>query len=561
MKKIRLMALLMALSTMLLACGNAGSSGSGSDTTGEGGVTQDHTTAPSNNGNNGELQLPIVDDGSVSLSLFVTTRLGVDNYDDNTYTDWIEEQTGLKLTFVVAPEQSAEEKLNAILTSGEYPDIITGNRSIPLTQLKLYGDQGIFVELNDLIEMHGSNIKTLLQDYPEAMNIMETPEGKIYGLPDLNECYHCTMDGKMWVYEPWLKALSIDIPQTTEEFKDMLIAFKNDDPNGNGEADEIPMMGSNSGGWNAFPEIFLMNSFTYYSSTSEGLYINDGKVTAAFTEDAYKDGLKYLNGLVSEGLLAPETYTQDNNILIQNVDNPDPIIGAIPSGYMGMFTQIGASDRWQDFIAIAPVEGPDGIRYSRWNPYSSLTIKFAITDKCENLREAMMLADFFYTEEATLRNVNGEPGVGWQYLDGSTDKLGIDGKPAKYETLLGVDDLPTNTSWNQSSLTYRTAEFRLGAALGGDSAFEKPLHYMTEENYAPYQPDIEMVIGPMYFSEDQSNELITIETAVRSYIRERNAAFITGASDIDATWESYLKELENIGLPRLLEIYQEALGS
>lgn len=557
MKRTKIIALSIVTALFLVACGNGNSTGGSSDVSGttpnEGSETN-QVDAPS------ELQLPIVTDGSVTLSLFLTTRLGVDNYEDNSYTDWVEDQTGINLEFYVAPEQSAEEKLNAILTSGEYPDIITGSRSIPLTQLKLYGDQGIFKELNEPIEQYGTNIKTFLDDYPEALNIIETPEGKIYGLPDLNECYHCTMDAKMWIYQPWLDTLNIETPQTTEEFRDMLLAFKDQDPNGNGLADEIPMMGSNSGGWNAFPEHFLMNSFTYYSASTEGLYIDEDKVTAAFTEDAYKDGLKYLNGLVTDELLAPETYTQDNNILIQNVDNPDPIIGAVPSGYMGMFTQIGASDRWKDFVAISPVEGPDGVRYSRWNPYGNITVKYVVTDKCENVREAIMLADFFYTEEATLRNVNGEPDVGWQYLSEGTDKVGINGEPARYETLLGVDDLPTNTSWNQSTLSYRTADFRLGAALGGDSEFEKPLHDMTVENYAPYQPGIEMVIPPMYYTEDQSNELITIETAVRSYIREKRAAFITGALDIDTAWESYLGELEQIGLSRLLEIYNEALG-
>lgn len=39
----------------------------------------------------------------------------------------------------------------------------------------------------------------------------------------------------------WLEKLYFDMPTTTEELKEVLIAFKTKDPNGNGKADEIPL--------------------------------------------------------------------------------------------------------------------------------------------------------------------------------------------------------------------------------------------------------------------------------------------------------------------------------
>ena len=46
----------------------------------------------------------------------------------------------------------------------------------------------------------------------------------------------------MFVYKPWLDKQGMDVPETTEEFKDMLIAFRDQDPNGNGKKDEIPYL-------------------------------------------------------------------------------------------------------------------------------------------------------------------------------------------------------------------------------------------------------------------------------------------------------------------------------
>lgn len=507
----------------------------------------------------GELELPIVSDGSVTLTLYEHTRLGVDDFENNEFTTWLQDQTGIQLDFIVSPEQSALEKLNVLLVSGDYPDVITGNIGMPSAQINLYGQQGIFLALNDYIDQYGVNTQKAFEAYPAALDIITMPDGNIYALPDINDCYHIQMDYKMWVYQPWLDTLGLEVPQTTEEFRDMLVAFKEQDPNGNGQADEIPMMGSYSGGASSLPELFLMNSFVYYDATyCGGLYVDNGQITASYTSDAWKEGLKYLNGLIRDGLLAPETYTQDNSVLIQNAENPTPILGAVPSMYMGMFCQIDASDRWKDFVAISPVEGPEGVRYCKWSAYAGASMKYIITSACEHPVEAFKLADFLYTEEATLRSCNGPEGVGWQYLDEDSGKLGIDGEPADYEILIGVDDQPANSSWNQGTIGLRTSDFRNSAALAEASAFEAPLHYMTEDNYAPYQPPIEMVIPPLFFTEEQSNELLNVETSVTNYLKEKTAGFITGALDIDAEWDTYLAELEAMGLPTVLEIYQAA---
>jgi len=496
----------------------------------------------------------------VSLSMFVNTRLGVDSYDmdDNKFTQWLTEQTGIDLTFVVAPEQSAIEKLNVLLASGDYPDIISVN--IDRVQAKVLGEQGIYLRLNDYIDEYAPTLKKILEDNPQFAQTITTPDGSIYGLPKINECYHCSFAVKMWIYKPWLDTLGLDVPETTEEFRDMLLAFKNDDPNGNGLNDEIPLMGSNKGGWNASPEGFLMNSFVYYSPKyAEGLYIDDGKVVAAYASEEWKDGLKYLNGLIEDGLMAPETYTQDNSLLLQNVERQTHIIGAVPSAYMGMFTQITTSDKWRDYVAIAPVAGPEGIRYAEYGPYDAAPLGFVITNNCEYPEVAMRLADFMYTEEATMRSVSGPLNEGFRFLEPDSGKIGIDGQPALYEFLSPIDEQPPNSSWNQMALGMRTRDFRARSAVTVAAEFEKPLEEYTETNYEPYAPPLDMIIPPIYFSEDQAADLLAIEATLKSYVEEKTATFITGTLLIDENWDKYLAELEEIGLSRLIKIYQEAL--
>ena len=75
------------------------------------------------------------------------------------------------------------------------------------------------------------------------------------------------------------------VPETTDELYDFLYKVKNDDPNENGEADEIPMTGF-IGGWSTDPTVWLINSFVQCNNplsntnptVGAGLVVNDGKI-------------------------------------------------------------------------------------------------------------------------------------------------------------------------------------------------------------------------------------------------------------------------------------------
>lgn len=74
----------------------------------------------------------------------------------------------------------------------------------------------------------------------------------------------------------------------------------------------------------------------------------------------------------------------------------------------------------------------------------------------------------------------------------------------------------------------------------------------------PYAPPVEKLIPPLTLSEDQQREVADLRLAIETYVDEMKANFIIGNIDVDAEWNNYLAQLEMMGLPRLLEIMQEA---
>ena len=139
------------------------------------------------------------------------------------------------------------EALNLMLAGGTIPDIVGSSRIKDF--VNQYGPEGAFIPLNDLIEEHAPNIKAYLDERPEIAAALKAADGQMYYIPYLP-------DGKYgrayWIRTDWLNNLGLEVPQTVEEFENVLRAFKTQDPNGNGEADEIPLF------FRQWPELIRM---------------------------------------------------------------------------------------------------------------------------------------------------------------------------------------------------------------------------------------------------------------------------------------------------------------
>src|SRR5699024_9463161 len=147
------------------------------------------------------------------------------------------------------PFGDISEKRTVELSSGDYPDAFY-NAFIPIKDVYKYGQQGVFIELNELIEEDAPNLQAIFDEHPDSKRDITYPDGNIYSLPLFMdpENPNIRIAEHFWIREDWLEALDMDMPETTEEFYQYLKAVKEDDPNGNGEHDEIPFGGNGIGG-------------------------------------------------------------------------------------------------------------------------------------------------------------------------------------------------------------------------------------------------------------------------------------------------------------------------
>jgi putative aldouronate transport system substrate-binding protein len=189
---------------------------------------------------------------------------------------------------------------------------------------------------------------------------------------------------------------------------------------------------------------------------------------------------------------------------------------------------------------------------------------FIITDKCENPELAMRWADFLGHMEPTTRSIHGVKDTDWRWAN--EGEIGIDGEQAWWASITDVANIPSqNVHWSQDGPSVRTSKYRLAQVVENPdditpgANLEVVLYNLTNERYAPYVPAEPMNLPPMYFTEDQANEIATVMPQLQDFVDETLAQAVTGQFDIEAEWESYLANLEAIGLSRFVEIHQNVL--
>lgn len=513
--------------------------------------------------------LPIVKK-PITLSVGIRENGSITDYNDNAFTNWLAEQTGIRLEFTTYPGSGNEmqQKIDLAITAGqELPGIII-NAALSDVQKNNYGASGILLDTREFLEKEAYYFNTETAKVANGDQIKEqvflygaSPDGKIYGYPGLNESLTNMWGGRWYINNDWLKKLNLPYPTTTEELYTTLKAFKEKDPNGNGKADELPLVGSSSG-WREQPEILILNSFLY--TPYDFKLLNNGVVSLAYTQDAYREGLKYIHKLVSEELFNPISFTQDAAGLKALLDLPadqPTVVGMFAGSPTGSFAADNSKklEYSGDFDII---KGPEGVAYTPYTPSWVGTSPTVITKYCEDPKAAMLLLDFMWSEEASIRLRYGEKGVNWDYADagsrGLYESLGIKALFWQDNAVWGSTN---NTIWaatDNAFLPTRISEGTEASKILNDPLASLGMIAKSVTHLVGHAPD--EIMPKLVFTEDEITEFSDLETIISGYAGECRVRFMTGDMDIndDKVWNDYLKELDQGGLRRYIEIMQTA---
>jgi len=449
-----------------------------------------------------------------------------------------EKKSGIKIEWDQVPASNVSERVNIVLAAGDYPDAFLkcGMSNDVLLQ---YGSQGVFIAINDLMETYAPNFSKAIKQLPTVIKGITQHDGNIYGFPYINSISHVAVR-KIFVNKTWLEAVDKPMPSTTEEFYEVLKAFRDNDPNKNGQKDEIPFTGQ--GGLNDVIRAFG-GAFGLYNRGSSSQFDIDestGEMRFVPIQPQYKELLQYLNRVYTEKLLDNEIMTNDLAKMAANLTSNISGVHATWVNQAGPYTN--------DYEAAPALKGPNGDQM--WTFVSGTILGrtgFVITDKNKYPEASMRWVDYFYTDEG-----NREYFLGFE---GETYEVTSDGK---YELLKSVTNNPDGLSQPQVLGKYTAGGGGNNPAILNEKYFKAaemhPVSQAGTQILLPYLP--KEVWEPFTYTLDEIKQKQALND-INKYVNEMTAKFVSGQSNF-SEWDNYVDTIKKMGLDDLMKIEKAA---
>ncbi len=485
--------------------------------------------------------LPIVDQ---PLTLRITAQKAgslTPNFDQMELFKRLEPQTNVKVEWTNIASADYQDKKNLLLASGDLPDAFW-NTGFNDQDIATYGGNGTLIPLEGLIDQYAPNLKKVFERRPEVKQAVTAPDGHIYTLPFAVEFGGIGATPFFHVInKAWLDKLGLKMPTTLDELHDVLVAFKTKDPNGNGKADEVPF--SFIFNWWCADIGDLFGAFGMPDNLDHRI-VRDGKVIFTAVQPEYKEAIAYFHKWVEEGLIDPESFSQDSKVYLAKGKTQDETLG---SYIWWEIEEVVGPDRAKDYALVPPLAGPGGkvdVGHSNGSEYGRGG--FAITKANKHPEITMRWVDLMYDPYMSAQVIWGPLGIIYE-----KDPSGM----------LVNKELPPGTSMGEFRQT--VAPEGVGVILSDDFGkvvdMEPRAKQRIKDLNEVYKPKMEKEWYPsVFFTPQETEQLSTQETDIKNFVNQQRAKWLVDGG-IEEEWDGYVAQLQQMGLDQMIKVYQDAL--
>lgn len=491
-----------------------------------------------------EFTYPMAGDNEITMYQMLNANVST-NFSNRGDTEWakgIIERTGIKVTW---EHGASADDYNMMLASGDWCDIIG---DVNLLNYKGGPEQafadGFALPLNDIIEEYCPNLKAYLEANPDIDRALKTDSGHYYCFPGVSSPASVNTCGA-YIRKDWLDKLNLKVPDTIEEWHDVLLAFKEE-------------LGINTPYTETVGTLLTQSTFAYAFGVTAGnsrrLILNGDQVVFAPITDDYKAFLTTMNQWYEEGLLDTDIAAIDSASIRAKMISGDA--GAttawLASGLQA--TQIAGEEQNPDFkltaVAVPRVEA-DVPQTHALTGYKFGGSGNIITSSCKNIEAAARFLDWQYSEEGILYNNFGIEGVSYNM---------VDGKPVYTDDVLY--NYPEGWTLSQSIAKYALGanstlvtmdEYYLQTLVRDEAKEGSAIWSAAAENALQY------VIPPVTLNEEESGIVGKYVEDILTTVNEMSIKFILGTENIQESWDSYIETIKGMHVDEVVSAYQTAV--
>jgi putative aldouronate transport system substrate-binding protein len=471
--------------------------------------------------------------------------------------DWLffselAEKNKVSFDLTSAPLSDWDAKKSLIISAGDAPDLIPVTYPGQETQ---FVSGGALLPISDYVQ-YMPNFQQRIEEWdlqPSIENLKQA-DGKYYMLPGLYESpqpqYSLAIRQDVWE-----KSGITDDPETWDDLRDDLEKLKAANPG------VWPM----SDRWstnNKNPLGATLNIAAPNFGTIAGWGFGNGLVhdpdsdtfSYAASTDEYKELVAYFASLVADGLLDPESLTQDDDTAKQKFGSGQSltISGNTQeiTGYAKTFTDAGNTEAKVHLIRVP--EGPAGDYVA---PGGRVVSGFMISSKAAekpNFLALLQFADWLYYSDSGLEFAKyGVEGTTFT-SEGDTRTLAPDvdwnGVNPAGTKKLNVDFGFSNGVWMLANGT--TDELIRSLNTEATNEFIDAMSDKTELPLVPSAPLDEM----------QQEQITLWQAALNDSVTQTTAAFILGQRPM-SEWDDWQAELKGLNVDQYVETFNQALAA
>jgi putative aldouronate transport system substrate-binding protein len=258
---------------------------------------------------------------------------------------------------------------------------------------------------------------------------------------------------------------------------------------------------------------------------------------------------------MNDGLILDQLFTISGGNLrgIIESEGRAGVVGFFTAGLAGAISP--TNEMRLDYVPMGPLRGPQGAQYVTWMPMS-LSRRFVITRDARNPEAIFRLGDLMCSEEGTVWSFFGAPERDWRLpRPGERSMYDFMGMPARIARILPWGAIQ-NSHWSQG----QAGIFHMGL-IDGQVTPDNPLdNEIWVANSVPlmlnYAPPAERRVDFVIFSQAEQEEMTDLRLNINTYVNESLALFVMGQRNIEREWDSYIAELNRMGLNRYIQLMQ-----
>ena len=490
-----------------------------------------------------ETVLPLVEE-RYNMSAFWsydTATTYFSDMNDRKITQYIEELTNIHMEYQIPAQGMENETFGLLITSNDWPDIMWMN-DIPITGgPDKWIDDGIVLELNDLIEDYAPNYKAMREwsDYHYKETVTDT--GRMAGMLFVTSYPGEPPWTGLGIRQDWLDQVGLPAPVTIDDWYNALTAFK----------EQLGKPGS----------LMLPPSGFYYSSefvsafgVGKDFYQEDGIVKFGPLEPGYKEYLKTISKWFSEDLIYRDFLTIENNTMFWSTAGyDDGIIAAShtmwPFCADGMVTNERVDAEKHPDFWLTPVNPPwgdentpAGLAYFQ-SPVRDYTF---VTTQCTRPDLAVRWLDWRYSYEGAVTCEYGIEGESFDY---------VDGKPVFRDFML-----ESNSDTAADRFTYMYMGDKPGWYL-----FDKLWETMENQNvFIAYDvwetaPTHKNMPNGLSMTAEEAEIYNRNATDIETLVQEYTINVMFGNTDLESSYDEFISRLHGMNIEAAIEAYQAAL--